>query len=267
MALRRRPPPRQRRRTCGRDGCGSERPHWQPCCRPSAPAVRWTPPCALRCGRWTRRTPFGCGSAPAPAWWMGCSPPPRYACAASARSSLSAGETSGTLGVQNGGQRGAASSTLVVRAADAEPQPQPEDVPPPGTPEDLARLDGYWGGLWAEPVEDPLPPEWLAPLRRLRPMPAPPAIRPDRLRAAARRVGLRKAAGADDWAYGHVAAWPEPLLCDCLSLAERPGRWPSTFGPSSASCLRAGLAGRVTDGRPSSCRRCIGCRQRSALWR
>lgn len=44
--------------------------------------------------------------------WRGCWPPSRYACAASAWSSLSAGETSGTPGVQKGGQRGAAGSTL-----------------------------------------------------------------------------------------------------------------------------------------------------------
>lgn len=84
-------------------------------------------------------------------------------------------------------------------------------------------------------MEAPLPPEWLIPLRRLPPMPEPPALRPDRLRAAARRAGLSKAAGADGWVYSHVAAWPEPLFCalyDCLSLAERTGQWPSTFGPN-----------------------------------
>lgn len=48
-------------------------------------------------------------------------------------------------------------------------------------------------------------------------MPAPREITPEALHAAARRAGTRKAVGADGWAYGHLAAWP-----DALAIA-----WPS----------------------------------------
>ena len=54
-----------------------------------------------------------------------------------------------------------------IRRDPVAPTPVEEDLPPLGSPEDLARLDAYWQGLWTSPPGDLDLADWLGPLGAL----------------------------------------------------------------------------------------------------
>ena len=144
-----------------------------------------------------------------------------------------------------------------VRDSPAPANSDAAEATGPGRYQDLSELEQYWFGLWSPKAATPVDAEalrgFLAPLRELPRMPAPPPLTGESLASIGRTVSGKKAPGADGWRYSEVKDWPPELwsaLARLLQRVEAEGTWPEDLSHNLVALLPKGGSEDPGDRRP-----------------